>query len=409
MQSHGKNHIFIVCGKSPLTAFGGGYSSYALNLSKVLYNLGYSVYIVTFDNRNQIIKKKNYTLLLTKIPFLDAKVSTLPFLPIVCLFFGKEIISIAKELSLSKITIWGIGPWGLTGILVKIFSQRKVILINNYFTSLKHEWEKALEAVKIKDYGIFAKCKYAIVYYILIQIMSIFEQLLLKRADSIVTNYLSTEKILKKQFSITKSKFFRTRFFVQTYKRETDVKSKKIVLPKKYILLICRQDPRKGVNFLLCAMAILLSKGVKIPLLIIGDGELLLANKNLAKKMNLSKIVSFLGFVNDYSQILKLATIFCLPSIEEGAGALVLNEAMAQGLPIVSTSCDGIVEDLKNGKEALLVEPMNPQALANALEEVLGNPKLAQKLGNNAKLRYQKQFGIEKMEKDVKRLLGRFL
>lgn len=77
------------------------------------------------------------------------------------------------------------------------------------------------------------------------------------------------------------------------------------------------------------------------------------------------------------------ADIFCLPSIEEGYG-LVIPQAMACGLPIVTTEVVGAVDLLTHGHEGLIVPPANAQALSAALEQLVEDAELRLSLGRNA-------------------------
>ncbi len=134
---------------------------------------------------------------------------------------------------------------------------------------------------------------------------------------------------------------------------------------------------------------------------------MLLYNKKLAKKLKIEKYVKFLGFVNDPKPLMKKCSVFIFPSIEEGAGALTINEAMAMGLPVVSTACDGIVEDIEDGKSGILVPKEDAGAIAAAVERILESPDLSKKLRLNAKKHYKKRFNLKYMEQDIKRLLSK--
>ena len=411
--------IFIISGKSPVSATGGGYSTYAYNLARVIKILGHRLSILSLGKKTTEEETEVGKLLSFKVtvPFLNVSIYALPGLPIYSLIFAKEIKKIVEANHYKKFIVWGIGPWGLTAIFLKLIFKNRVIHINNYFTTVRHEWRGGVGALKVKDYGILPKLKYATIYLTIVQCIAQLEKIVLKSAKMIVTNYKSTENILKNEFGVNPRKFFRANFYVQVYKRKSQEITKKgkinkfvsreIKIPKKYILFLSRQDPRKGVNFLLHAMKILMDKGYKVPLLIAGGGDMLSPNKVLAKKLKISKFVKFLGFVNDPKPLMKSCTVFVFPSIEEGAGALTINEAMEMGLPIVSTACDGIVEDLENEKTALLVDKENPNQLADAIAKLLDNPNIARQLAQAARKEYLKKFTFENMRLDIKRLIGR--
>src|SRR3989344_6823273 len=403
--------IFIISGKSPVSATGGGYSTYAYNLARVIKILGHRLSILSLGKKTTEEETEVGKLLSFKVtvPFLNVSIYALPGLPIYSLIFAKEIKKIVEANHYKKFIVWGIGPWGLTAIFLKLIFKNRVIHINNYFTTVRHEWRGGVGALKVKDYGILPKLKYATIYLTIVQCIAQLEKIVLKSAKIIVTNYKSTENILRNEFRVNPRKFFRANFYVQVYKRSvTEVdNAQDIKMPKKFILFMSRQDPRKGVNFLLHAHKQLVEMGYKTPLYIAGGGDMLPFNKNLAKKLKISKFVKFLGFVNDPKPLMKSCSVFVFPSIEEGAGALTINEAMEMGLPIVSTACDGIVEDLENEKTALLVDKENPNQLADAITKLLDNPWLARRLAQAARKEYLKKFTFENMRLDIKRLIGR--
>lgn len=402
--------IFIISGKSPISATGGGYSTYAYNLALVIKDLGHPLYILSLGKVTEQLDTEAGKILSFKvvIPFLNVNIYALPGLPIYSLIFTEEIKKIVERNKFRKFIVWGIGPWGLTAVFLKLIFKNRVIHINNYFTTVRNEWQAGVRALRIKDYGILPKLKYLTIYLTAVQYLAQLEKIVLKSANVIVTNYKSTENILKNEFGVVPQKFFRAQWYVRVYMRKANEASKKdkIKIPKKYILFFSRQDPRKGVNFLLHSMRILIDKGYEVPLLVAGGGDMLPYNKALAKKLGVARWVKFLGFVNDPKPLMKSCSVFAFPSIQEGAGALTINEAMEMGLPIVSTACDGIVEDLKNGKSALLVDKENPEQLAEALAKLLDDPSLAKRLAREARKEYLKRLTFEKMRLDINKLLA---
>ena len=400
-----KTPIFIISGKSPIGAFGGGYSAYAYNLAKILTDLKYPVYICALGEKNTEIETIVGKLLTVNptIPFLNVKIYALPGLPLYSYLFAKAIKNKMAEEKYKKAVVWGIGPWGFAGVILKKLLGGKIILANNYFTTTRHEWSRGVRALRISDYGIWPKLKYSLVYCSAVQFIALLENILLKIADVVITNYASTEEILKKEFGIKKRKFRRLDFFASSFKRGGGrAKSAKgIKLPKKYIFFFSRHDPRKGVNFLLHAYKLLTKMGYKIPLLIAGGGDMLAANKKLAQKLGIAQKVKFLGFVDDPKVLMRKCTVFVFPSIEEGAGALTVNEAMEMGIPIVSTACDGIIEDIKDGTDGLLVPMEDAQSMAFAIARIIDDPRLAKRLAKNAKARYASDFSYQKMKRGI--------
>lgn len=401
--------IFIIPGKSPISSFGGGYSTYAYNLAHVLKNLDFEVFIVCLADKSSSKKMPFGTLIELKSPIPYFNTTALPFLPVYSLIFAHKIKKIIQEREYKKVIIWGIGPWGLSGTILKGVLKKKIIHLNSYFTTIKHELRGSLKAARISDYGIWLKIKYFLLYYTLGLILGFFERMVLNSADLIFTNYKSTEDNLKEEFQVPAKKFQRIHFSVELYLRKTLGKSRALKLPKEFIFFISRHDLRKGINFLLHAYKILLNQGIKIPLLVAGTGQMQKANIKLAKKLGIEEQVKFLGFIPDPKPLLKKASLFVFPTVEEGAGALTINEAMSLGLPIVSTACDGITEDIKSGESGILVPPASPEALANAIQFLLENPKERTRLGRNAQAQSNKSFSPKQVEKDINAALKAFL
>ena len=397
--------IFIFCGKSPIGASGGGYSAYAYNLARILRKIGHETFIVALGDENKLVNTEVGNLMLVKASFLNVNITALPGLPLFSFAFAKEVNKLAKERGFSKYIVWGIGPWGFAGTIVKTFFNKNVIHINNYFTTTEHEWSGALDSVRVADFGFTLKAKYFVIFNTVVRYLTFLEGILLRRADIVITNYKSTEEIIKKQFGIAQSRFKRAAFSVEVYARNAAKTEKaNVKLPKKYMLFFSRHDPRKGVNFMLHAMKILQNQKFNIPLLIGGTGDMFEANKKLAENLGLRN-VKFLGFVADTKPLLKNTSAFVFPTMEEGAGALTINEAMSIGAPIVSTACDGIIEDIEDGKSGLLVPMGDPDALAEGMKKLIDNPVLAKTLGKNAKAAYAKRFNFDLMHKDIEKLL----
>jgi glycosyltransferase involved in cell wall biosynthesis len=111
---------------------------------------------------------------------------------------------------------------------------------------------------------------------------------------------------------------------------------------------------------------------------VIGDGPEHGALRELVQRLGLGEVVRLLGALPDDGEVrewYRRSAAFCLPSIQEGFGIVFL-EAMASGLPVVSTTATAIPEVVPHGRAGLLVPPRDPQALAEALITLLSNEEL---------------------------------
>lgn len=145
------------------------------------------------------------------------------------------------------------------------------------------------------------------------------------------------------------------------------------------ILTVAHLYPRKGVATLLRAFAKISTNAT---LRIVGTGPERNRLEHLAQTLNLTDRTHFLGhlplreLVTEYRN----ATLFALPTEQEGFGIVFL-EAMASSLPVVAVRAGAVPEVVADVVTALLVDPGNEPALANALERLLRDPALRAKLG----------------------------
>mgnify|MGYP000339040713 CR=1 FL=1 len=110
--------------------------------------------------------------------------------------------------------------------------------------------------------------------------------------------------------------------------------------------------------------------------------------------MRIDDVVSWLGHRDDARKIMRMLDVFALPSLEENLPLSIL-EAMACGVPVVATSVGGIPECVVDRQTGFLVPPAKSQPLANALQHLLLQPKLARTMGQAGQQRIHEQFSID--------------
>ena len=141
------------------------------------------------------------------------------------------------------------------------------------------------------------------------------------------------------------------------------------------VLTPARLNAQKGHDTLLGAVA-------EVPealFLLAGDGPERERLEALASELGVGDRVRFLGRREDIPQLLAACDVFALPSLYEGSSLAVL-EAMAAGIPIVSSAIGGTDELIDDGRSGMLVPPGDAAALAVALRRVLGGPAAARGL-----------------------------
>ena len=175
---------------------------------------------------------------------------------------------------------------------------------------------------------------------------------------------------------------------------------------EKVILLVARLDPMKGQDAVIKAMPLVLRDVREVRLVIIGDGSFsgskrglglsksekwLMELRNLTKTLGMEDNVIFAGYLRQ--ELLNAAYETCdmsiLPSRQEGFGLVVVESWLYKKPTLVSKEA-GIAELVDDGRNGLLVDPMDPAVIAEKISTVLTDQRLADSLGENGHLTSRK-------------------
>lgn len=161
------------------------------------------------------------------------------------------------------------------------------------------------------------------------------------------------------------------------------------------VLIVCVAGfrPQKNLELLLRAFGSLDCKSVR--LLLVGAGEQEAQLRALTQELNVSERVHFLGTRSDIPEILNACDLFALSSDWEGTPMAIM-EAMASGLPIVSTAVGGVPELVQHGTAGLLTPKGDERALREALSQLAADAALRQRMGNAARRFAVEHFDIRK-------------
>ncbi|MGH2756835.1 MAG: glycosyltransferase [Actinomycetota bacterium] len=162
------------------------------------------------------------------------------------------------------------------------------------------------------------------------------------------------------------------------------------------LICVASLTEQKGLSVLLEALS-LLPEGTKdFRLLLVGEGPLRSDLERQASRLGLADRVHFLGMREDVPDLLVASTVFVLPSLWEGLGVAAL-EAMAASLPVVASSVDGLREVVEDGVTGILVPPGDGRLLSSALEKVLGDNALRDRMGRAGRERVARMFSAPAM------------
>jgi glycosyltransferase involved in cell wall biosynthesis len=151
------------------------------------------------------------------------------------------------------------------------------------------------------------------------------------------------------------------------------------------LLYVGRLSPEKGLVYLLKAIVMLKSRGVSCHLDIVGSGALENELKAMVGALGISEQVTFHGYIPFGPGLLELyrrSEAFVLPSLTEGFPQVIV-EALSVGLPAVATAVGGIPAFLADGETAMLVAPEDVHGLAGAVEKVVRDGALRERLRRN--------------------------
>lgn len=161
------------------------------------------------------------------------------------------------------------------------------------------------------------------------------------------------------------------------------------------VLFLGRLGRRKGVYDLVQVADILKQRGYSFVIMLGGDGDVS-AIRAEARKLHVEDCIDVLGWVRGKQKqdLLASAMVYILPSYNEGLPVSVL-EAMAAGLPVVTTSVGGLPELVSEGNDGYLVVPGDVDSLADRLGMLLSHPEVAQRMGNAAFEKIRHGFSVE--------------
>lgn len=175
--------------------------------------------------------------------------------------------------------------------------------------------------------------------------------------------------------------------------------------PHLRIVSVGRLVPKKGFDVLIRAVGQLHRRGVAVELVVAGEtGSEAVALADLVCDLGLDGVVQFRGTVSQAQLLTELrrSSVFALACRVDDDGDRdgipnVLVEAMAAGLPAVSTTVSGIPELITDGVNGLLVPPDDPAALADALRRLARDPELAQRLARAGTAAVHERFDGERL------------
>lgn len=379
--------MFNICFITPeYTPIRGGIGSYVYHLANMLANNNF-VYIVTKNGQDGIVEKKLgerihvFQLKSFKVQLID---------PVLFyIFSSRKLHTIDRKFSMDVTHV--------NLPLVPSFAVPKN-LGEALVATVHSTWKGENEALKHETF--FNLNTNEKIVRSFNPILRFFEYRLLRRSDKIiaVSKYTKEELLKNYRLNANKIKVVYNGVDVKKFRPATNKNRIKKELgfgDDIVILYVGRLYSRKGLSTLLRSAPIVLRKFRNVKFVISGKGlrKEVKRFRALADSLKIGRNIIFVGYFPDEKlpKLYQAADIFVFPSIYENMPFALL-EALASALPVVTTRVGGIPEVINDGKNGLLVDPLDFGGLADKILYLLENPNFASEIGFSGRRIVEEKF-----------------
>jgi glycosyltransferase involved in cell wall biosynthesis len=384
----------------PLT---GGTGAYVYYLSNELLKNGYKIYVVTGSNQAQDIQVN---------PQLDVSFLKIPKMPIVKSFMlaanSNRKLQSVRETANVDITHPQL-PLTPNFAVPPNFGKALVCTVHS-------TWKGEAEAIRGEPYSrLNANEKFLVSFN---WFLRFFEEGMIHRARKIIAVSHFTKWELTKYYKIPAHK-------IQVIHNGVDIKKFQPAVDKRKVKVAMGLNPddlaivsvgrlyaRKGLFTLIESMPDIIKKFPKAKFIISGKGqsdEMHKLNAH-AERLGVRGNIVFTGYTPDRElpKLYQAADVFAFSTFYEHHPFAVL-EALATGLPVVTTTVGGIPETIDSGKNGYLVEPFNPRQFSEKILRLLENPAEAQEMGKKARQTVEQQLDWRIVVKEAMKVYDKAL
>ncbi len=168
------------------------------------------------------------------------------------------------------------------------------------------------------------------------------------------------------------------------------------------LLFVGRFEPRKGLRFLLQAVALLRHRIPELRLVVVGDGPL----KQYYRQFIHPEVRDRILFVGQLPRELLpryyvSADVYVSPATGAESFGIVLLEAMASGTPVVASRIPGYAQVLEEGRQGLFAEPESPRSIARAVETLYRHPELRRRMAAEGRRTVLEKYSWEQVAQQV--------
>jgi glycosyltransferase involved in cell wall biosynthesis len=381
----------------------GGTGAYVYYLSNELMKNGYRIQIVTGSNQTQDVQVN---------PNLNVSFLKIPKMPIVKSFLlaGNSYRKLQSVRTTANIDITHPQlPLTPSFAVPPKFGKTLVCTVHS-------TWKGEAEAIRGEPYSrLNANEKFLVSFN---WFLRFFEEGMIHRARKIIAVSHFTKWELTKYYKIPAHKIQVIHNGVDIKKFQPAVDKRKVKVSMglnpddSAIVSVGRLYARKGLFTLIESMPDIIKKFPKAKFIISGKGqsdEMHKLNAH-AERLGVRGNIVFTGYTPDRElpKLYQAADVFAFSTFYEHHPFAVL-EALATGLPVVTTTVGGIPETIDSGKNGYLVEPFNPRQFSEKILRLLENPAEAQEMGKKARQTVEKQLDWRIVVKEAMKVYDKAL
>ncbi|MFC1592907.1 glycosyltransferase [Candidatus Omnitrophota bacterium] len=243
------------------------------------------------------------------------------------------------------------------------------------------------------------------------------EKTIMASANRVIATTPEQKKIMGERYgiSIEKIAIITPGFFPDKYHKIDGSKLSKLIekynLPLRFVFAVGRITPYKGYDLLIKAFKYVVQEMPEIKLVLaIGSHEPSEVEKRkelsqLAGSLGLADSTIFFGYIEDLEALYNAAEVIVLPSTYEPFGMVVI-EGMACGTPAVVTERGGLKDFLVDGQDALIIDPIDTQAMAQTLLRLLKDKSLRKEIAHNGYEKAHSMFTWERIAESTLRIVS---
>lgn len=363
--------ITMVCAGFPPSVAGNAY--YAYHLSKRLAERGHEVTVFVWGSYQKTFQENIDNVVVVRVRFLPLYPFHLQFN---ALFLQKELKSIISNQDILH----------LHNANIPFISFNIPTVVTVHGTMQGHVNNRQIMDMESLVVNLFSKMYVSI------------DKKLIESSDEVISVSEACSDELKRYYNINKSKVIYNGVDTNFFKPD-DTKAN---IHEPYVLYAGRLSPEKGLFDLIDSIKIVSKTCPDIKLIIIGKGPMERTLRNKVRALELSENIKFLGSLNhdDLLDYYQSASIYVLPSYFEGLATTLL-EALACGVPIITTNIPANSEAVIDSINGFLVPPKKPKILAESILALLSDTKLRKKMGNNSRKRAMNYFDWDIISKKI--------